>query len=181
MQYLITGVRGFIGTNLLQKLKEEDVGIEEYVGDISKDFKPLKKPDIIYHLAANTHTTASDDLEMYRNNILTFLNVLEYACNNGIRMIYASSAAVYGNGAGPLNAYGESKRIIDKMAQRFQTKISLVGLRFFNVFGLSEEQKGNMASMITQWKKQIEKEEKPVIFKGEFKRDFIYVKDVVKA
>ena len=181
IKFCVTGSQGFIGINLLQKLKEENIETEGYIENISKGFNPLKKPDVIYHLAANTHTIESDDIEMYRNNILIFLNVLEYACNNKIRMIYASSGAIYGNGVGPLNAYGESKRMIDRMAQRFQKRIPLVGLRFFNVFGPNEKQKGNMASMITQWRDQINKREQPVIFKGEFKRDFIYVKDIVKA
>jgi len=182
INWCITGGQGFIGSNLFRKLLEEgETNIELFNSDISIEFVPDKKPDIIFHLAANTHTTESNDIEMYRNNILIFLNVLEYACDNKIRMIYASSGAVYGNGVGPLNAYGESKRMIDRIAQRFYKKIPLVGLRFFNVFGPNERQKGNMASMITQWREQIEKEERPVIFKGKFKRDFIYVKDIVKA
>jgi len=182
MRYLILGSSGFIGTNLLKKLFQDgENDIELYNSDISIEFIPQKKPDVIIHLASNTDTTYPNDIEMYRNNIVGFLNVLEYANNNKIRLIYASSGAIYGNDGFPLNAYGETKWICDKLAKRYFNKIPIVGLRFFNVYGPFEKLKGKMASMVTQWKYQIENGQDPVIFHGEFKRDFVYVKDVVKA
>ena len=182
MKYLIIGSSGFIGSNLLKKLSEDgESDVELYSSDISAEFIPKKKPDVIIHLASNTDTTYYDDIEMYRNNIVGFLNVLKYASDNKIRLIYASSGAIYGNDGFPLNAYGETKWICDKLAKRYFNKIPIVGLRFFNVYGPFEKPKGKMASMITQWRYQIEDGNDPVIFNGEFKRDFVYVKDVVKA
>ena len=186
MKYLITGSWGFIGTNLKEKLEEDvsrkkDDDLERYGADVSRDFLPWKKPNIIYHLAANTDTTYPDDIEMYRNNIMGFLNVLRYAFDNKVRLIYASSASIYGNGKGPLNAYSESKEMIDEMAGRYFGKMQIVGLRPFNCYGQREEPKGKNASVITQWKEQISKGKRPIIFKGDYKRDFIYVKDIVKG
>ena len=182
MKYLITGLLGFIGSNLLKKLEEEHQGdIEVFTDDVSLSFVPKKKPDIIIHLAANVDTVYPDDIEMYRSNIVGFLNVLKYAVDNKIKLIYASSGAIYGNDGFPLNAYGETKWICDKLAKRYFKNNSVVGLRFFNVYGPFEERKGKMASTITQWREQIQDGKRPVIFDGKFKRDFIYVKDVVKA
>jgi len=182
MRYLITGGQGFIGSNLLKKLLEEgETDIELFDSDISIEFVPDKKPDVIYHLAANTSTTYPDDIEMYRNNIVGFLNVFRYVFDNKIRLIYASSASIYGNGEGPLNAYSESKKMIDEMAKRYFDKMQIVGLRPFNCYGQGEIQKGKDASVITQWREQILSGKKPIIFDGEYKRDFIYVKDIIKG
>lgn len=182
MKYLITGSNGFIGSNLLETLlKNHETDIELFNSDVSIEFIPKEKPDIIIHLAANTDTTYPDDIEMYRNNIIGFLNVLRYSVNNNVRLIYASSGAIYGNDGKPLNAYGESKWICDKLVERYLKKNQIVGLRFFNVYGNLERKKGVMASMITQWRDQIRLGKRPVIFDGEFKRDFVYVKDVVKS
>ena len=182
MKYLITGIKGFIGSNLVETLqKNNEKDIELFDSDVSLGFVPNEKPDVIIHLAANTDTTYLDDENMYRNNILGFLNVLRYSVRNKVRLIYASSGAIYGNNGEPLNAYGESKWICDKLAKRYLKTNQIVGLRFFNVFGNLEEKKGDMASMITQWRDQIKVGQRPVIFEGEFKRDFVYVKDVVKA
>jgi len=182
MKYLITGGNGFIGSNLIEALeKNDEKDIELMNSDISLGFVPNEKPDVIIHLAANTNTVYPDDEDMYRNNIIGFLNVLRYSVKNNIRLIYASSGAIYGNNGEPLNAYGESKWICDKLAERYLKKNQIVGLRFFNVYGNLERKKGSMASMITQWRDQIAAGKRPIIFDGDFKRDFVYVKDIVKA
>jgi len=179
---LITGSKGFIGSNLVSELKKNPENIiTEYIYDVTKKFNLVDTFDVIYHLAANTDTTFPDDIEMYRNNIMGFLNVLDFAFKTNTRLIYASSGSIYGNDGKPLNVYGESKMICDIMAKRYFDKILLVGLRFFNVFGKGEIKKGKMASMITQWREQIKNKQRPVIFNGEYKRDFVYVKDVVKS
>ena len=182
MKYLLTGGQGFLGSNLLKKLLGEgERSIELFDSDVSVKFVPDKKPDIIYHLAANTSTTYSDDIEMYRNNIVGFLNVLRYAFDNKVRLIYASSASIYGNGERPLNAYSESKKMIDEMVKRYLDRMQIVGLRPFNCYGQKEIQKGKDASVITQWREQILKGRRPIIFNGDYRRDFIYVKDVIKG
>ena len=109
------------------------------------------------------------------------------------KLIYASSAAVYGNGPipmkedrklSPLNSYASSKCMIDKLAEKTmkEKNISIIGLRYFNVYGPKEAHKGKSASMIWQLSRTIKEKRVPRIFKdGEQSRDFIYVKDVVSA
>ncbi|MCK4245379.1 MAG: NAD-dependent epimerase/dehydratase family protein, partial [Candidatus Omnitrophica bacterium] len=103
------------------------------------------------------------------------------------------SAAVYGNGPipmkedrklSPLNSYASSKCMIDKLAEKTmkEKNISIIGLRYFNVYGPKEAHKGKSASMIWQLSRTIKEKRVPRIFKdGEQSRDFIYVKDVVSA
>jgi ADP-L-glycero-D-manno-heptose 6-epimerase len=182
MKYLITGSKGFIGSNLVLELKKNPENIiTEYVYDVTRRFNLVETFDVIYHLAANTDTTFKNDVKMFENNIIGFLNVLDFAYKTNTKLIYASSGAIYGNDEKPLNAYGESKMMCDIIAKRYFDKIPLIGLRFFNVFGGGEIKKGKMASMITQWREQIKNKQRPVIFNGEFKRDFVYVKDIVKS
>lgn len=185
MKVLITGSKGFIGQNLVEDLKKEGHLLASLEGDISKSFpiiSPFGRPDIIVHLAANTDTRFPDDIEMYRNNISSFLNVLRLAIKTHSRLIYASSASILAKGK-PFHAYSHSKAIIDEIASRFKDRLAIIGLRFFNVYGPHEEHKGRMASMITQWALQIQRGKHPTIFEGskEYFRDFVYVKDVVKA
>lgn len=187
---LVTGSRGFLGTHLVRELKKDKNNmVVEYLRDVCEKLTLRADYDMIYHLAANTDTTFPDDIEMYRNNIVGFLRVLEFAFRENIfkkktRLIYASSAAVYGakgRKEEPLNAYGRSKKVIDDIARKYFKKLPIIGLRFFNCYGPGEIKKGKMASMITQWRQQIKKNQNPVIFRGTFKRDFIYVKDVIKS
>jgi len=119
---------------------------------------------------------------MYRNNIVSFMSVLEFAKNNNIKLVYASSASVFGNKGKPLNAYSHSKLICDEIAEKHFNVMSIVGLRFFNVYGKNEIHKGEMASMITRWSEQIRNGDRPLAFRnGTALRDHIYVKDVIKA
>ncbi|MCK4307112.1 NAD-dependent epimerase/dehydratase family protein [candidate division WOR-3 bacterium] len=179
---LVTGGDGFIGTNLINELmKDKNNLVINFTEDICEGIKIDCQVDLIYHMAANTDTTFSDDVEMYRNNLIGFLKVLDFAIKHNCRLIYASSGAIYGNVGEPLNVYGHSKLLCDKIAERFINRIPLVGLRFFNVYGPYEQKKERMASMITQWREQIAKGKKPGIFIGEFKRDFVYVKDIIRA
>lgn len=180
----ISGSNGFVGSNLrsellmdprIQLIKEE--GRLPYV-------VPWGKADIVYHLASNTDTLFDNDVKMFQNNILGFLKIIEYCKYSGAKLIWASSSAIYGNNDGPLNAYAHSKLVMEEIAGYFSKQIPIVGLRFFNVFGPGEIQKGKMASMITQWAVQIKKGYKPRVFRESsdlIKRDHVYVKDVVNA
>lgn len=185
IRILVDGARGFIGTHLIQELKKDKNNVViEYLKDVCENFTLKKDYDIIYHLAANTDTTFHNDIEMYRNNILSFLMVLDFAIKCKAKLIYASSAAVYGKRGRdekPLNAYGDSKKVCDDIAKKFFNIIPIIGLRLYNVYGMGEEQKGKMASMITQWRKQVKRHNAPKIFDGTFKRDFVYIKDVTQA
>jgi ADP-L-glycero-D-manno-heptose 6-epimerase len=215
---LITGGAGFIGSNLALEIQRRfsnskitilddfSSGVEENLkefkgevirGDIEDEslIKSLKgkKFEIIFHQAAITDTTVEDKDLMMRVNLEGFKNILNLAKSENSKVIYASSAGVYGNGPipmkesqrlAPLNAYAESKVRIDKLAMDFanEENLKIIGLRYFNVYGPGEKHKGKSASMIWQLYCQMREGKAPRIFKyGEQKRDFIYVKDCVEA
>jgi ADP-L-glycero-D-manno-heptose 6-epimerase len=105
-------------------------------------------------------------------------------------MIYASSAATYGNSdifevgkENPNNVYGFSKLMMDNLAKEYYDKIRVVGLRYFNVYGEREYFKNKTASMVLQFGLQLLKGESAKLFEGsdKIKRDFIYIKDVIQA
>ena len=116
---------------------------------------------------------------------------IQLAKKNHAKLIYASTANLYGNGPVPMKeeqkkeiitAYGKSKLEMDKIAETLKDKMHIVGLRYLNVFGPREEHKGRPASMILHLAKQMKANKSPKIFKhGEQKRDHIYVKDAVEA
>jgi len=183
--YLITGSSGFIGSHLVKTLElEKDTRIFMSSGDISNsNWGPVFSDlDYIYHLAGTTDTRDTSDIEVYRNNINCFLSVLNLAMKTNAKLIYASSAQIYGNAGKQITAYSVSKLAIEKIAEFYFDKLKIVGLRLSNVFGPNEFQKGKMASMITRWAHQIKTTGKPIAFKNsQAVRDFIYVKDVVSA
>jgi ADP-L-glycero-D-manno-heptose 6-epimerase len=135
-----------------------------------------------------------DQKAMMEQNVEAFKNLLAFAAENDIKkVIYASSAATYGNApapnvetqpAHPENVYGFSKAIMDNVARQFSENnndMTIIGLRYFNVYGPGEYYKGKMASMVYQLYKQMKEGQRPRVFKyGEQQRDFVYVKDIVK-
>jgi ADP-L-glycero-D-manno-heptose 6-epimerase len=182
MKYFITGGKGFVGLNLVEELKNNPKNeVLVYNKDLRQKIKIKNDFDVIYHLAANTDTRYPDDVDMYRNNIDGFLNILDFALSGKSKLIYASSAAMYGNYK--KTAYANSKQLVDEIAKFFFNRLPIVGLKFFNVYGPKEKQKGRMASMVTNWALQIKAGKRPVVFKEEreSRRDFVYVKDIVKA
>ncbi len=210
MKYLVTGGAGFIGSNLALELEKQDNDVtvidnffsghednlKKFKGkvlkkDISKPFEIKEKFDAIFHQAAITDPRHSNDDELINQNISGFKNILTISQRHNSKLIYASSAAVYGNTGIPqkeeqekelTNAYAKSKLIIDEMASHHLDKMHIVGLRYFNVFGPNESHKGRPASMIYHLIKQIREKKDPKLFKmGEQKRDHIYVKDCVSA
>ncbi len=152
----------------------------------------------IYHQAAITDTTVMDQRLMIEVNTNAFADLLEASCVSGTRLIYASSAGTYGNspapnrigyGEEPENIYGFSKLAMDRIAKRWYDRhpATIIGLRYFNVFGSGETHKnervGNKtASMILQLYEQIKEGKQPKLFKyGEQLRDFVYIRDVIGA
>lgn len=154
------------------------------------------------HLGACTDTLEKDASYLLENNYQFSVRLAEYAIKNEHRFIYASSAATYGNGTlgfsdnhdllpsfSPMNMYGYSKHLFDLWLLNQGLLDKVTGLKFFNVFGPNEYHKGRMASVITHFLPLAQKEGCIRLFKsnqpeqfadGEQKRDFIYVKDVVK-
>ncbi|MFA5336087.1 MAG: ADP-glyceromanno-heptose 6-epimerase [Candidatus Omnitrophota bacterium] len=167
------------------------------IADIRKvDYsKFLDRCDAIFHQAAISDTTVMDRNLMLSVNVDAFKRLLIYAKSIGCKkIIYASSAATYGKGKVPMketdrpvpaNIYGESKVRMEQVAKAFVKEnpdFSVVGLRYFNVYGPGEVHKKKSASMIYQLYLQMAAGKNPRVFKwGEQYRDFIYVKDVVAA
>ncbi|MEO2068722.1 MAG: ADP-glyceromanno-heptose 6-epimerase [Desulfurobacteriaceae bacterium] len=219
MRALVTGGAGFIGSNLALELQRRYKNAEIFVlddfssgyfknligfeGEIitgsitEKDtIEKLRKYnfDVIFHQAANVNTVDSNQRRMMEINCEAFKELLEVAREQKAKVVYASSAAVYGNGPAPMkvdqpmtpeNVYGFSKAMMDNLAKKFikeNPEIQVVGLRYFNVYGPRETHKGKMASMVLQLTVQILKGKRPRLFKwGEQKRDFVYVMDCVEA
>lgn len=218
MKVLITGGAGFIGSNLTLEIQDRfsnfkiivlddfSIGVEEnlegFKGEVIKGsiedtklINSLKNEDfkIIFHQAALTDTTVEDKDLMLKINLEGFKNILDLAKASNSKVIYASSAGVYGNGPAPmkesqrlspLNTYALSKVKADQLAIDFARAqdLKIIGLRYFNVYGQNEAHKKKSASMIWQLFSQMRKGLPPKIFKyGEQMRDFIYIKDCVEA
>ncbi|MSP18776.1 MAG: NAD-dependent epimerase/dehydratase family protein [Bdellovibrionales bacterium] len=207
---LVTGGAGFIGSNLaltLEKLGHEVVvvdnfqfadqtNLKEFKGkvislDVSTPYSFSSSFDIIFHQAAITDPRYPNDEETFNKNIEGFKQMISLADRCEAKLVYASTAGLYGNGLVPmkeqqekqiLTIYGRSKLKMDEMAVSLFSKRHIVGLRYFNVFGPREAHKGRPASMIYHLYQQMKDGKRPRIFNwGEQIRDFIYVKDIVTA
>ncbi|MBI1342153.1 MAG: ADP-glyceromanno-heptose 6-epimerase [Terrimonas sp.] len=157
--------------------------------------------DFVFHLGARTDTTEFDYSIHERLNVAYSKQIWQYCVRMNIPLVYASSAATYGNGElgykddhelpyrlQPLNPYGVSKNEFDKWALQQKEKPPFwAGLKFFNVYGPNEYHKGRMASVIFHAFHQVQSTGKVKLFRshhpdfkdGEQLRDFVYVKDVV--
>ncbi len=224
---IVTGGAGFIGSVLVYSLNQrgyDDIILVDRLGEGEKwkNLNGLKYADVIhkddfyemviedqlpsdvetiFHLGACSSTTETDADYLLFNNYVYSVELAKYSVDNGIRFIYASSAATYGNGENgyndnedeieklrPLNMYGYSKQMFDLWAKRNGLLNEIVGLKYFNVYGPNEYHKGDMMSVVRKAFFQIEKEGKMKLFKSYKKeysdggqmRDFIYVKDAVE-
>lgn len=149
--------------------------------------------DGIFHEASITDTTVHDQFLQSHDNIEGFRRLLEFAEPNQTPVVYASSAATYGIASGvnvedqpaaPANIYAFSKAQLDNLARCHSKNYPgwrIIGLRYFNVYGPNEVHKKAAASMIYQLYTQMKAGRRPRVFRsGEHKRDFVYVKDVVR-
>jgi ADP-L-glycero-D-manno-heptose 6-epimerase len=152
------------------------------------------KFDYVFHQAAVSDTRVYDQEIIVKTNVNSFNDLLAIAKKDRAVMVYASSAATYGNlpspqmvgKESPENPYGFSKYIMDQIANRYSKEnpdLTIVGLRFFNVYGPREYYKGNTSSMVIQLGHQILEGKIPRLFKGsdQIFRDFIYIDDVLQA
>lgn len=156
--------------------------------------------EAVFHMGACSDTTETDAEYLKKNNYQYSCLLAQWATDANVRLIHASSAATYGDGSKdfsddeekieqlqPLNLYGNSKQLFDLWAREKGLLKKIVSLKYFNVFGPNEYHKGNMRSFILKAFEQINATGKVRLFKshnpdyadGEYKRDFLYIKDAV--
>ncbi len=223
---LLTGGAGLIGSAILWRLNQmgrNDIIVVDHLATGEKwlNLRPLRFADYfekddfqkrllagefegafdqIIHLGACSDTTDKDASYLVFNNFAYGKMLAEHAVRNNARMVYASSAATYGDGEQgfvddeegifalrPLNKYGYSKQVFDEwLYQRgWLKKGNFVGVKYSNVFGPNEYHKAHMRSMVLRSFEQITACGKVQLFKsyrkeyadGEQVRDFLYVKD----
>lgn len=224
---IVTGAAGFIGRNVVAALNAqgfEDLILTDVLGHDQKwqNLRGLRYEDLlspqalleriergqfreaqaIVHLGACSSTMETDADYLLENNYRYTRTLCEFSLANEIRLIYASSAATYGDGSRgysdddavtatlhPLNMYGYSKHMFDLWALKSGALRSIVGLKYFNVFGPYEDHKGEMQSVVAKSYRQIRETGRAGLFRsynprfadGEQMRDFIYVKDAVQV
>ncbi len=226
MKYIVTGASGLIGSAAvwaLNKAGEHDILAVDHLGTSEKwkNLRALRFTDYmerdtfmeyllqgdildgvqgIIHMGACSSTTETDATYLVHNNFEYTKTLAELAAAKGIRFIYASSAATYGDGEQgykddesqieklrPLNMYGYSKQMFDLWAKKNGLLKEITGVKFTNVYGPNELHKGGMRSMVCRSFEQIRDNGCVNLFKsyhpdyadGEQKRDFLYVKDAV--
>jgi len=153
--------------------------------------------DGVFHQGACADTTCTDRWLLWRDNFQYSVTLLDWAQRESIPLVYASSAAVYGasthftespENERPLNGYAWSKLLFDRHVRRtpWNARSTVVGLRYFNVYGPAEAHKGRMASMVWQLWRQLVQTDEARLFEGsggfadgEQRRDFVHVSDVV--
>ena len=222
---IVTGALGFIGSCVAKELnnqgREDIIIVDETKDDkSSKYFSELKyiryyekndflntldnleDVELIIHMGACSATTETNEKYLIETNLEYSKTIYNWCVKNNCRLIYASSAATYGDGSlgynddeskmkylKPLNMYGMTKKMFDDYVLDSRKPKQWVGLKFFNVYGPNEYHKGSMSSVIFHSFNQIKKEQKVKLFKsyknsirdGEQKRDFIYIKDILSV
>ena len=184
---ILTGSKGFIGKKFLEKLSGKNViEVEKNdAQDFCQNFTEWNKVKLIIHQGAISSTTCTD-IELLINTNVAFTEwIFKQAIKYKIPVKYASSASVYGNTSdtiNPLNYYAITKVITDYWVQDNMDRFELVqGFRYFNVYGDGEDHKGDQASPIHKFAKQIKETGKLKLFEESenFWRDFVCVDDVV--
>jgi len=227
--YIVTGGAGFIGSNIVHELnahgitdilivdnfanarKFQNLHGARYVDYLDKrEFRRairdkslgISRIEAILHQGACSNTLEDDGVYMLDNNFECTKEVLHFAIDKGVPLVFASTAAIYGlscpgrftltlENERPLNIYGYSKLVFDNYFRNElalgRIPITAVGLRYFNVYGPREQHKGRMASVIHHFTKQMKELGKVRLFAGtggyrdgEQRRDFVYVRDLAR-
>lgn len=227
--FIVTGGSGLIGSSLVWGLNRagiDDILVVDHLGNTTdkwKNLAPLRFSDYlerdafremlragkfsgcavegVLHMGACSATTERDASYLIDNNFKYTCELAEFCIGAGIRFLYASSCATYGDGSRgyvddeskieelrPMNMYGYSKQLFDLWAKRRGYLKSITGCKFSNVYGPNERHKGNMRSVVCRAFEQITASGKLQLFKsyrpeyadGEQMRDFLYVKDAVR-
>jgi len=183
---ILTGADGFIGKNFLKQIDEPVVKVEkDDAFTFLRTFKDWDKVSLILHQGAMSSTTENNILRLHSNNVVFTLMLFDKAISHQIPVKFASSASVYGNTNGeinPLNYYAITKLQIDYYIKDHMSKFkSIQSFRYFNVYGEGEEHKGDQASPISKFTKQVRETGKLKLFEGsdKFLRDFVCVDDIV--
>jgi ADP-L-glycero-D-manno-heptose 6-epimerase len=222
MKLVVTGAAGMVGANLLRGLNANGIDHIIAVDDLTHGakYRNLRDAriadyfdrgefyarfargdfgaiDAVLHQGACSDTMEHDGQLMMAQNYRCTKELLDVCQARGTRLIYASSAAVYGAGTvfreapeheRPLNVYGYSKLLTDQVVRRLLPAVTaqVVGLRYFNVYGPHEQHKGRMASVAFHHSAQFRSEGHVRLFgayggygPGQQARDFIHVDDVV--
>lgn len=193
---VLTGAGGFIGSvvlGYLNKWDRDDIVLfddlpneEQFRNLTNKKYISLHSTaempsdpngiEAVIHIGADSSTLQRDWKSLYKTNVLSTRCWNQFCSEHNIPFIFTSSAAVYGNGTGPLNQYAFSKQVSEN-------EINGVVLRLFNVYGPNEYHKGRMASTLFHWYNQAKKDSCIKVFEdsNNYLRDFIYVEDVARV
>ena len=192
--------RGPKWRNLVKRRYADYIHKDRFLDLVRRDALPFKV-DALVHLGACSSTTEQDADFLMENNFHYSRDVCRYALDKGARVINASSAATYGDGAQgfsdnealvprltPLNMYGYSKQLFDLWLLREGLTGEVASLKFFNVYGPNEYHKGDMASVVFKAHGRIRETGRMALFRsddpavphGEQKRDFVYAKDCAR-
>jgi len=193
----LTGTNGFIGKNIKNYLKIQKYKISCI--DFNDEIKPfeflenfnrlVKEGDVVIHNGACSSTTVDDPFKVNMLNFDYSQKLLKKCIEKKARLIYASSASVYGDGPfiedaikKPKNLYALSKSMFDDYSMQFKNFIpQIVGLRYFNVYGPHENHKKDMASVVYKFFHQKKQNNTIKLFKNsdQYNRDFVFIYDVV--
>jgi ADP-L-glycero-D-manno-heptose 6-epimerase len=196
MKVLITGSKGFIGQNFIEKMPEDWIFSSFDIKD-NPETRPadldLSGVDWVIHLGALSSTTETDARKVMDLNLAWSIELAEECEKYCVNLQWASSASVYGNKyrcpvnegheCRPLNLYAHSKYFFEEYMKSRDPKIIWQGFRYFNVYGPHEEHKGSQGSPYSQFAKQAKETGVIKIFEGSenYKRDFVHVDYVIET